>query len=120
MDGELRRSVNLQVGIELADQRNEPEILNDHRVDTAVDRLTKKVQCLGELCRLHEDIQGQVDAAAASVCYAACVAELVESELRSLVTRVESLGTEVNGIRTVGDSGANGLEGAGGCEKFRN
>ncbi len=41
---------------------------------------------------------------------AARALELVERELRALVARVEPLGAEVHGVRTVRDSGADGVE----------
>jgi hypothetical protein len=51
---------------------------------------------------------------------AAGYTELVERELRAFIARVESLGSQVDGIGAIGDRSADRVEGAGGRKKFRN
>src|SRR6185437_5915861 len=88
VDGHLRRAVNLELRIELPDEANETEVLDDDRVDAAVDRLD-------------EDVQREIDAASASMCEATRFRELVECELRTFVAGVESLCAEIHGVRAV-------------------
>src|SRR6185437_10891546 len=76
VDGHLRRAVNLELRIELPDEANETEVLDDDRVDAAVDRLAEEPECIGELVRLDEDVQREIDAAAASMCDATRFREL--------------------------------------------
>ena len=78
----------------------------------------RNIERVGELGGLDEDVEREVDAAAALVREAAGLAELVERELRALVARVEALGAEVDGVGAVGDGGANGVERAGGREEL--
>ena len=110
----LRRAVDLQIWVQLPNQADEAEVLNDHRVNAAVDCLTEKGERLGELTRFDENIQGEIDASAAAVRDATRISELVECELGAFVARVEALGPEINGVGTIRDGGANGVERAGG------
>ena len=71
-----------------------------------------------ELGRLDENVEREVDAAAALVRDAARLAELVEGELRALVARVEARRAQVDRVGAVRDGGADGVERAGGCEEL--
>ena len=118
--GHLRRAMNLEVWIELANQVDESEILYDRRVDPAVDGVPKKGECLDELAGLDEHIQCEIDAAAVAVGDTTRLGQLLERELRAFVARVEALGAQVDGIGAVGDGRANGVERTSGREKLGN
>ncbi len=46
---DLRRSVDLEIRIHDANQANQSQILDDHRVDAMVDRVTQQHEGVGEL-----------------------------------------------------------------------
>ena len=117
--GHLRRAVDLEPGIDPLDQPHEPDVLHDRRIDAAIDRLAEEHERVGELGRLHEDVEREVDPRAARRARAARSLELVERELRALVARVESLGAEIDGVGAVRDGGAHGVERAGRGEELR-
>jgi hypothetical protein len=71
-----------------------------------------------QFTRLEEDVEREVDACAVSVGDEAGLFELVERELRALIAGVELLDTEVNGVGSVRDGGADGVEGAGWGEEL--
>src|SRR5690606_38008639 len=114
----LGGSMYLQIGIQQADEPHQPEILNDHGVDTEVHRITEKDQRIAQLGRLQEDVQGEIDPPAALVGQATGLADLLQRKLSSLVSRVVSLCTEIDRICAVGECGAYRLERSGGTEEF--
>jgi hypothetical protein len=111
---ELGRTVDLEIRVNRTNETNQAKVLNDHGVDAALDGVAKEVDGVRELVRFHEHVQRQIDATRARMCDPARLGELVERELGTLVTGVEPLRTEVHGVGTVGDCGANGIERAGG------
>ena len=81
-------------------------------------RVAEERERVGELARLDEHVEREVDAHAARVRERARLLELVERELRAFVARVEPLGAEVDGVGAVGDGGADGVERAGRGEEL--
>jgi hypothetical protein len=116
--GHLRRAVDLETRIDPLDQTYEPDVLHDCGVDAAVDRFAEKHQRVSELGGLEEDVEGEVDPAAALVRQPTGLTDLIQRELRPFVARVEPLGAQIHGVGTVGERGTNGVEGAGGSEEL--
>ncbi len=114
----LRRAVDLEAGVGALDGAHEADVLHDGRVDAAGDALAEEVERVGHLGRLHQHVEGEVDAHAARVGGAAGDVEFVERELRPLVTRIEALGAEVDGVGPVGHGRPHGIERAGGRQEF--
>jgi hypothetical protein len=110
VDGRLRGSMNLELGIDRLNQPNEPEVLHDDGIDAAIDSLTEERERVDQLGRLDQDVEREVDAPLALVSDAASFGQLVERQLRAFVACVEPRGAEVDGIGSVGHSGANGVE----------
>jgi hypothetical protein len=108
----LGGAVDLERRVDAADEAHEPHVLHDHRVDPAVHRLAEELEGVGELRRLHEHVEREVDPHPAAVRELAGPLELVERELGAVVARVEALGAQVDGVGAVGDRGAHGVEGA--------
>ena len=118
VDRHLRGAVDLEAGIDALDEANEPDVLNDGRVDAAIDAGAEVRERVLQFTRLEEDVEREVDACAVSVGDEAGLFELVERKLRALVAGVELLDTEVNGVGSVRDGGADGVEGAGWGEEL--
>ena len=110
VDGHLRGAVNLEAGIDDLDQADEADILHDGGVDAAVDRFTKEDERLGELTRFQQDVQREVDAAAALVREPAGFGDLIQRELRAFVAGIEAIRAQIDGIGTVGEGGAHGVK----------
>ena len=51
-------------GIDTLDEPHEPDVLHDGRVHSAIDRLAEEHERVGELARLEERVQREVDARA--------------------------------------------------------
>ena len=107
-------------GIHALDEPDEPEVLRDDRAHATIDGVAEQQQRVLELRRLEQDVEREVDADATRPRHRARLVELVERELGALVARVEAFDAHVDGIRAVGDGGANGVEGTGGSEEFGN
>ena len=120
VDGHLRRSVNLERRVDLADELHEPEILHDHGVYAAIDRLPQVFERVNKLGRLDEDVEREVDALPMLVREEACLLNFIEGELRALVAGVEAIGPEIHGVGPVRDRGSDGVERAGGREELGN
>ncbi len=80
------------------------------RIDAAIDSLAEERERVDQLGRFDQDVEREVDAPLALVGDAASLGELVERQLRAFVARVEPRRAEVDGIRSVGHGGANGVE----------
>src|SRR5207237_7025345 len=109
--GHLGRAVNLKLRIQPPDEIDEAKVLNDGRVDAAVDGVAEKGKRLDQLVRLDEHVEREIDAAAAAVRDAAGLGQLLERELRALVARIETLRAEVHGVGAVGNGRADGVQG---------
>ncbi len=59
--GHLGRAVNLQIGVQLADEPHRAEVLHDGGVDAAINALAEMVQRVVQLGRLEEDVERQID-----------------------------------------------------------
>ena len=108
--------MHLEARIRLLDQANEPNILHNGGVHTAIDRLAEKDERVRQLGWLEENVERQVNAPAALVRQAAGFANFVERELRPFVARVEALAPQVDGIGAIGERRANGIHRASGSE----
>ena len=120
VDRHLRRPMNLERRIQLADQANESDVLHDHGVDSAVDGLSEKHQRVNQFIRLDEDVQRQIDPAAPPVGEATGLGELVERELGAFVPGIELCRAEIDGVGAVGERGTNGVERSGGGKELGN
>ncbi len=100
--------------------RTAPDVLDDGRVDAAVDAVAQVEQRLAQLRGLHEDVEREVDAGAAGMRQKAGLFQLVHGELRAVVAGVEALGAEIDGVGPVGEGGTGGVEGAGGGKQLWN
>ncbi len=92
---------------------NEPyqaDVLHDRRGDPAVDCLSEQRQRVGELVRLDERVQREVDANATRRRERARALQLIERELRALVACIEALGPEVDRVGAVRHGGPDGIE----------
>ena len=78
----------------------------------------RNIERVGELGRLDQDVQREVDAPSALVREAARLADLVERELRALVAGVEALRAEIDGVGAVRQRRAHGVERTGGREEL--
>ena len=116
--GHLRRAVNLEPGIHRANEAHGTKVLHDRRVDAGVNRLAEMAQRVGQFSRLEEDVEGEVDARPLRVRDATRFRDLAHGELRALVTGVEALRAQIDGVRAIGDGGPDGVEGTGGGEEF--
>ena len=94
------------------DEPYRADVLHDGGVDAAIDAVAEVEQRVAQLRRLHEDVEGEVDAGAAGVGQEAGLLQLVHGELRPVVAGVESLGAEIHGVGPVGEGGPGGAEGA--------
>ena len=83
-----------------------------------IDRVAEEQQRVDELGGLDEDVEREVDAAAALVRDATRFAELLERELRAFVARVEAGCAHVDRVGAIGDGGADGVERTGGGEEL--
>src|SRR5512147_1515031 len=110
MHRHLRRAVNLEPGVHALNQADDPDVLYDRRVDSAIDSFAQKRQSFCELGRLYQRIEREVDANPARMREPARNLELVEGELRSFVTRIETLSAEVHGVRAIGDGRTHRVE----------
>src|SRR4051812_37676434 len=110
MNSHLRRAVDLETGIDGLNQTNDADVLNDCRVNSGVDRVTKKVERVLELGRLYEGVERQIDPRPARVSEAACDRDLLQRELSTLITSVESLCAEVNGVGAIRNGSTHGIE----------
>src|SRR5690606_15434073 len=77
-------------------------------------------ECLSQLGGLEQDVKRQVDANATLVRDGAGLRELVDGELGAVVSGIEACRTDIDGVGSVGDGGAHGVEGARGREQFGN
>ena len=102
--------MNLEARIHALNQANDSYVLNDCRVDSAIDRYAQKSQSLFELGRLDERIECEIDAHTARMREPARSLELVQAELRSFVARIEALGAEVHRVGAIGDGSAHRVE----------
>ncbi len=102
--------MDLELGIDRLNQANQPEVLHDRGVDAAIHSLAEEHERVDQLGRLDQNVEREVDAPLALVGDAASLGQLVERQLRAFVARVEPRGAEVDGVRSVGHRGANGVE----------
>ena len=116
--GHLGGAVDLEARVDALDQADDADVLDDRGVDAEVYGFPQKGQGLGELGRLEEDIEGEVDPASALVREPAGFPNLSERELRALVAGVEAIGPQIDGVGPVGERGPNGVERAGGGEEL--
>ena len=118
VDRHLGRSVDLELREDAADQRHQTEILHDHRVDTAVHRFIEEGEGLAQFMGLHENIEREIDTPSARVREETRCLELVQGELGSLVSSVETLGAQIHRVSPVRDRCASGVERAGRGEQL--
>src|SRR6185437_6854341 len=114
--GHLGRAMNLEPWIHDMNQLDESDVLHDRRVDPSVDRLAQKIERLAQLRGLDERVEREVDPSPARVRQRTRRFQLVQSELRAFVPRVELLRAKVHGVGAVRDSGPDGVQGARGRE----
>ena len=85
----LGGAVDLEAGIDSLDESHQPDVLHDRRIDPAIDALPEVGECVSELTRLHQDVEGEIDPRTPSVGDQACLFELIERELRAVIPCVE-------------------------------
>ncbi len=117
--GHLGRAVNFQTRVDFGDEPDGAEVLHDGGVDAAVDATPEMLQRVVQLGRLEEDVERQIDPGAVRVRQAAGLLQVIQGQLRTLVSGIELVHAEVDGIGAVAERGTNGVEAAGGGEKFR-
>jgi hypothetical protein len=115
----LRGAVDLEAGIDTLDQSDDADVLDDRGVHAEIYCLPQKTERLGELGRLEQDVEGEVDPAAALVREPARFADLRQGQLRAFVTRIEAIGAQIHRIRAIGERGTNGVERARGGKQLR-
>ena len=71
-----------------------------------------------ELGRLDECVESQIDARAATMRDTAGGGELIESQLRAFIPRIEFFGAQIHGVGAVRDRGAHRIERSGGREEL--
>ena len=114
----LRRSMQLERGVDALDQPDDADVLDDGCVDSAIDGAAEESQRIAKLGGLEEDVEGEVNPAPALVSDPARLLHFVHRQLRALVPGVEPLGAKIDRVGAIGDGSADGVEGAGGSEKF--
>ncbi len=114
----LGRPMELEPGIHTLNEVNQPDVLDDRCVYTAIDGLAQQEERVDELVRFEERIEREIDTRAPTVCDAAGARKLIEGELRPFIPSIEPFCPEIDGVRAIRDGGANGLERAGGGEKL--
>ena len=108
--GHLRRRMHLESGVYRVNQPDETDVLYDRGCDSAVDCLSEQRKRVGDLVRLDQRVQRQVDANAARRGERARAFQLIERELRALVAGIEALGPEVNRVGAVRDGRPDGIQ----------
>jgi hypothetical protein len=110
VDGELRRAVNLEIGEQLLDEADQPEVLHDYRVDAAVHRFAEQHECVDELAGFDQDVEREIQASTARMRDATCLTEFVEGQMGAFVAGVEPRGAQVDRVRAIGHGCAHGVE----------
>ena len=100
------------------DESDQSHVLHDGGVDAAIDARAEVRERVLQFARLEEGVERQVDARAVAMGDETGLLELVQRELSALIAGVELLDTQVDGVGSVRDGGADGVEGAGGGEEF--
>jgi hypothetical protein len=108
--GHLSGAVNLEARVQQPNQSNQPNVLHNHGVDATINRFTKKLEGIGKLVTLYEHIESEINPARARVSQRSCFRELIQGELGTLVSGIESLNAEINRVGAIRDSGSYGIE----------
>ena len=109
----LGGAVDLELRVDALDEPDQADVLDDGCVDAAIDRLAQELEGIGQLGRLYEDVEGEVDPPLPRVGDATGLLHLVQAELGALVAGVVARGAEVDGVGAVCHGGAHGVERAG-------
>ncbi len=107
-------------GIDAMDECDEADVLHDRRIDTAIYGLAEEGERFTQLMRLDQRVECEIHARAATVRDRARGLELVEGELSAVVSGVELLRAQIDGVGAVGDRGADGVQRAGWRKQFGN
>jgi hypothetical protein len=97
--------MNLKIREQPADQSDQPKILHDHGVYSAINGVSQKIKRLCYFLCLYQRVQGEVDTTRPLMRQSACGLEFRQRELGPFVAGIEAPRTQVDRVGAIGYCG---------------